>query len=91
MPQNGTMTDWLCLPGGNPQALPHERIDTTNNHGTGCTLSAAIATFLGQGRSLEEAVVLAQKYLVAGLSASFAPGRGYGPPNFAAGVAALSR
>ena len=85
------MTDWLCLPGKAPKALPHERIDTNNNHGTGCTLSAAMATFWGQGRGLEDAVVLAQKYLVAGLAASFAPGLGCGPPNFMAGADAVQK
>jgi hydroxymethylpyrimidine/phosphomethylpyrimidine kinase len=85
----GRMTDWLCLPGATPKALPHERVETVNNHGTGCTLSAAMATFLGQGKSLEQAVILAQRYLVAGLKASFTPGIGCGPPNFAAGARAF--
>ncbi|SBV94952.1 Phosphomethylpyrimidine kinase [uncultured delta proteobacterium] len=89
MPSDGIMTDWLCLPGKAPKALPHKLIETKNNHGTGCTLSAAMATFLGQGKPLEEAVVLAQKYLVAGLAASYTPGVGCGPPNFPAGAAAL--
>ena len=89
LPGNGSMTDWLCLPGAEPKPLSHKRIDTPNNHGTGCTLSAAMATFLGQGKSLEQAVVLAQKYLVAGLAASYTPGIGCGPPNFSAGAAAL--
>lgn len=91
MPDDGVMTDWLCLPGKAPKALPHERIETANNHGTGCTLSAAIATFLGQGNDLETSVVLAQKYLVAGLAASYTPGIGCGPPNFPAGAAAIGR
>jgi len=91
MPNDGVMTDWLCLPGKTPRALPHERIETINNHGTGCTLSAAIATFLGQGNDLETSVVLAQKYLVAGLAASYTPGIGCGPPNFPAGAAAIGR
>ena len=90
-PDDGMMTDWLCLPGVAPKALPHAKIETVNNHGTGCTLSAAMATFLGQGKPLEEAVLLAQKYLVAGLAASYTPGIGCGPPNFPAGAAALSR
>lgn len=91
MDSDGTMTDWLCLPGKDPKPLPHAYVDTPNNHGTGCTLSAAMATFLGQGATLEDAVVLAQKYLVAGLQESFTPGIGCGPPNFVAGAAALRR
>jgi len=88
-PEQSVMTDWLCLPGKLPKELSHPRIETRNNHGTGCTLSAAIATFLGLGKDLEEAVVLAQKYLVAGLATSYTPGFGCGPPNFSAGAAAL--
>lgn len=91
MAGNGTLTDWLCLPGSAPRPLAHPRIDTKNNHGTGCMLSAAMATFLGQGKTLEDAVVLAQNYLVEGLRASFTPGVGCGPPDFLAGAAALRR
>ena len=76
------MTDWLCLPGKRPQAFPHKFVDTKNRHGTGCTLSAGLATFLGQGQPLEDAIRLAQQYLVTGLEASFTPGIGCGPPNF---------
>lgn len=91
MPESDRMADWLCLPGRPPKALRHEKIDTMNNHGTGCTLSAAIATFLGQGNSLDASVMLAQKFLVAALAASFTPGIGCGPPNFAAGADVLGR
>ena len=91
MPEDDSMTDWLCLSGKPPKALRHEKIQTSNNHGTGCTLSAAIATFLGQGNPLEASVVLAQKYLTAALANSFTPGIGCGPPNFVAGARALDR
>ena len=91
MPGDDVMTDWLCLPGESPKALNHEKVNTVNNHGTGCTLSAAIATFIGQGHTLEDAVALAQKFLVAGLAASYTPGIGCGPPNLPAGAAALNR
>ncbi len=90
-PRSGVMTDWLCLPGADPKALPHAKVETNNNHGTGCTLSAAMATFLGQGETLENAVLLAQRYLVAGLNASFTPGVGCGPPNFLAGGEAVRK
>ncbi|MGX9458711.1 bifunctional hydroxymethylpyrimidine kinase/phosphomethylpyrimidine kinase [Photobacterium damselae subsp. damselae] len=50
--------------------LPHDvlrfttpRIDTQNTHGTGCTLSAAIASYLAQGYSLTEAVKAAKHYI----------------------------
>ncbi len=81
---DGTLTDWLCLPGATPRALPQSRVSTPNNHGTGCTLSAAIATFLGFGQNLEEAVVRAQAYLHLCLAESYTPGKGTGPANHAA-------
>ena len=80
-----SMVDWLGLPGTAPVAMPHPRVDTANNHGTGCTLSAALATFLGFGYPLEQAVVSAQEYLTSALATSFAPGIGAGPPNFMVG------
>ncbi|MCG9778321.1 bifunctional hydroxymethylpyrimidine kinase/phosphomethylpyrimidine kinase [Photobacterium damselae] len=50
--------------------LPHDvlrfttpRIDTQNTHGTGCTLSAAIASYIAQGYSLTEAVKAAKHYI----------------------------
>lgn len=45
-----------------------ERIATKNSHGTGCTLSAAIATFWGQGDSLKTACDKAKQYLTGALS-----------------------
>ncbi len=80
------MTDWLGLPGQRPIPLSHPRVDTGNNHGTGCTLSAAIATFLALGCELEEAVIKAQAFLNRALRESFNPGIGAGPPNFLAGA-----
>jgi hydroxymethylpyrimidine/phosphomethylpyrimidine kinase len=80
------MVDWLGIPGQEPLALPHPRVETGNNHGTGCTLSAALATFLGLGLPLVEAVKQAQGYLVRALATSFCPGIGAGAPNFLGGV-----
>lgn len=79
-----TVTDYLLIPGQEPRALPQARVDTSNNHGTGCTLSAAIATGLGKGLPLEVAVKQAQAYLNAALRKSYAPGKGCGPVNHAA-------
>lgn len=81
---DGPLVDWLGLPGEAPVALPQKRVDTPNNHGTGCTLSAAIATFLGLGLPLREAVVRGQRYLNLCLAESYTPGEGAGPPNHAA-------
>lgn len=77
------VTDWFCEAGGQPVALRQAHVETTNNHGTGCTLSAAIATNLGLGLPLRVAVTRAQEYVNRGLRSSYAPGKGCGPLNHA--------
>mgnify|MGYP000446898324 CR=1 FL=1 len=78
------VTDCLCVPGEAPKHLPQAKVETANNHGTGCTLSAAIATGLGRGLPLQVAVSRAQEYLNLALRKSYAPGKGCGPVNHAA-------
>ena len=56
-----------------------ERIDNPNTHGTGCTLSSAIACGLGRGEPLEEAVRYAKAYISGALRAMLDLGRGSGP------------
>ncbi len=80
------MTDWLSVGKGALLPLNHRRVRTPNNHGTGCTLSAAIATFLGAGEDMPSAVSKAQSFLVQALQGSFTPGIGAGPVNFMAGA-----
>ena len=79
-----TVTDWLSMPGLDPEPLPQPRITTNNNHGTGCTLGAAIASHLALGMTLREAVVRSQLYLNTSLKFSYNPGKGHGPVNHAA-------
>lgn len=81
-----TIADWLVLPGQKARPLAHARIETSDNHGTGCTLSAAIATFLGFGNTLEDSIIKAQEYLGRALAGGFAAGIGAGSPNFMAGA-----
>lgn len=57
----------------------HERIETRHTHGTGCTLASAIATGLGQGLGLSEAIVSARAYVLAALRAAPGFGSGHGP------------
>jgi hydroxymethylpyrimidine/phosphomethylpyrimidine kinase len=57
------------------------RLRTQATHGTGCTLSSAIAANLALGRPLEEAVLAAIGYLRASLARGLFPGRGYGVPD----------
>lgn len=57
------------------------RIDTKNTHGTGCTLSSALACNLAKGYSLEESVSNAKKYISMALSTDLDLGKGSGPLN----------
>jgi hydroxymethylpyrimidine/phosphomethylpyrimidine kinase len=63
------------------------RIQTGNSHGTGCTLSAAVAAHLALGRDLKEAVEAGKAYLTAALAAadSLSVGAGSGPVHHFAG------
>lgn len=56
-----------------------ERIDNPNTHGTGCTLSSAIAANLAKGESLVDAVSKAKAYISKALSAMLDLGQGSGP------------
>ena len=59
------------------------RIDTHNTHGTGCTLSSAIAANLAKGFDLHESVGRAKEYVSGALAAMLDLGRGSGPMNHA--------
>ena len=60
-----------------------KRIDNPNTHGTGCTLSSAIASNLAKGRDLNESVEKAKAYISGALSAMLDLGKGSGPMNHA--------
>ena len=80
-----TVSDLLLAPRAEPLWLRHPRIATRNTHGTGCTLSSAIAAYLALGCELFTAVRQAHAYvrgaLVAG--AGVRTGAGSGPLNHA--------
>lgn len=63
--------------------LQSQRIVTHNGHGTGCTLSSAIASFLAQGLALEAAVIEARRYILGAIEAGAEvyTGQGHGPLN----------
>ena len=63
-----------------------KRIDNPNTHGTGCTLSSAIAANLAKGYSLEQAVEKAKKYLSGALAAMLDLGKESGPMDHAFAV-----
>ncbi len=70
--------------------LSADRIATTNDHGTGDTLSAAIAAYLAHGRDPLAAIAGAKAYLTEALRHSYAVGEGHSPVNHFHGVT-LSR
>lgn len=59
--------------------LTAERIPTKNTHGTGCTLSSAIAANLAKGHSISDAVRDAKAYLTTAIRHALAIGKGVGP------------
>ena len=70
----------LLFDGRRFREFVHPRIATRATHGTGCVLSSAIAANLALGRSLEDAVGRAVRYLYAALQHGIFPGRGRGVP-----------
>lgn len=70
--------DLLCI-GAQTLWFPGKRIETPNTHGTGCTLSSAIAANLAKGYSLEDAVRRAKDYVSGALGAMLNLGSGSGP------------
>ena len=74
--------DLLCQ-GGVCRWFYGKRIDNPNTHGTGCTLSSAIASNLAQGFSMEESVERAKTYISGALGAMLDLGKGSGPMNHA--------
>jgi hydroxymethylpyrimidine/phosphomethylpyrimidine kinase len=76
------VVDVLATAGGN-ERLESPRIATHNGHGTGCTLSSAIAAHLALGHALPEAVRLARAYILGAIEAGaqVRTGHGHGPLN----------
>jgi hydroxymethylpyrimidine/phosphomethylpyrimidine kinase len=61
--------------------LKNKRIATSNTHGTGCTLSSAITTFLSCGKTLKKSCELATKYVNNSIKYNLNIGKGHGPIN----------
>ena len=76
--EEGVAAD-LYADGSTEQWIEAERIDTPNTHGTGCTLSAAIAAHLARGAVLLEAVRAGKSFVTQAIKHSLALGHGIGP------------
>ncbi len=77
------VVDVLLQSGAAPQRLASPRIASHNVHGTGCTLSSAIAAHLALGHPLAEAVALARRFILGAIAegANVTTGHGHGPLN----------
>lgn len=80
---DGPVIDLLAHPDGKIKRWKSTRIETDQTHGTGCTLSSALATGLGHGLTLPQAILQARGFVRAALRAAPGLGKGYGPLGFA--------
>ena len=67
--------------GENYISLKAKRIPTKNTHGTGCTLSSAIAANLAKGKTPQEAIQIAKEYITVAIEHALDIGHGVGPTN----------
>ena len=74
------VTDFLYSDQGT-EIFENERVNSIHTHGTGCTLSSAIATGLAQGMNLSSAVLRANKYVFQAINSAPGFGHGHGPLN----------
>lgn len=79
------LTDLLITP-EQVTAFTLPRLDSRNTHGTGCTMSSAVATGLAQGMNLQDAVRRARLYLQEAIATAPGLGTGHGPVNHLAQV-----
>jgi hydroxymethylpyrimidine/phosphomethylpyrimidine kinase len=74
-----TTADDLFFDGDTMEWIGAERIVTPNTHGTGCTLSSAIAAYLAKGAGLVDAVRAGKRFVTEAIRHALALGRGIGP------------
>jgi hydroxymethylpyrimidine/phosphomethylpyrimidine kinase len=77
--EGAMLVDRLVRADGSVTQWEGSRIETRHTHGTGCTLASAIATGLGAGLALEDAITRAREYVRAALIAAPKWGAGHGP------------
>lgn len=69
----------LLFDGNEYQVFETERIDSTNTHGTGCTLSSAITASLARGYDLAKSVEISKEYITRAIKDAPPLGKGHGP------------
>lgn len=79
--EGGGADDLLLTEHGREVWLRHKRIDTPNTHGTGCTLSTAIACGLARNSDVQASIAQAKAYLTGALENDPQLGKGVGPLN----------
>jgi hydroxymethylpyrimidine/phosphomethylpyrimidine kinase len=77
--EGARVVDILVAPSGEAVVLDDARLPGGHTHGTGCTLSSAVATLLGHGQALPHAVRLARQFVRAAIENAPGFGRGNGP------------
>jgi hydroxymethylpyrimidine/phosphomethylpyrimidine kinase len=80
--ETSEIVDLLIEPDGAETRWQDSRIETRHNHGTGCTLASAIATGLGGGMLLKDAIARGRAYVRQSLNAAPGLGAGHGPMGF---------
>ncbi|GLC88286.1 bifunctional hydroxymethylpyrimidine kinase/phosphomethylpyrimidine kinase [Lysinibacillus piscis] len=76
-----TATDYVFFQDGRAWMMTMPRIETLNTHGTGCTFSAALTAFLGNGLPIEQAIIEAKKFIHLAITHDLKLGHGHGPTN----------
>ena len=73
--------DFLFRNGSKLIKFKKDRVNIQNTHGTGCTLSAAIAAYMAKGESLEFSIRKSKEFITNALKNSYSVGKGPGPVN----------
>jgi len=73
--------DMVFLADGTIFSMSSPRIKTKQTHGTGCTFSAAVTAFIGQGMALEAAIIEAKRFVQLAIEKPLNLGHGHGPTN----------
>jgi hydroxymethylpyrimidine/phosphomethylpyrimidine kinase len=75
----GNPTDLLCVKGKSPVEFTGPRLGSVTTHGTGCTFSAALASFMALGMNLDDSVRRSKQFVAGAIRYGLRIGRGAGP------------